>query len=479
MGNSANIRWVDYSIFGLSLFLIFCLLFDSFIQLPDLVAWLGKWHPLILHFPIVLLLIAVFLGLSGKDIPKKLLTVAVFAALLTAISGFFLGKETGTKGDLLVWHQWLGGSLALVAVIWYVVEGRQWAKKGVAKGLQIVLIGLVGFTGHYGGMVTHGEDFLALPKKKRSDKIPENPLIYEDVVGMILENNCVSCHNTNKRKGGLLMTSLEGLLKGGDVGNTVVPGNPENSELILRLQLPKDDKEHMPPDGKKPLNDSEIQILERWIALGASDTVRLNQLEKSEPLVALVEGLMQPDPMEKWAALPAVADSTLQQLNSDYVTVNRVAANSNALSISVFMPPDYDPGFITGLKIVAGNVVELDVSGLPLESVEFDVIAAMVNLEWLEIDGTPVTDAEMKKLGALRNLKLLKIYQTPIGDQSLEVFKNLPDLKSLYLWQTAVSKAALAVFRSDRPEVSISTGIDAETLRSFAATDSISKTAKK
>src|SRR5680860_1744207 len=101
MTNTVKNRWADYTVLGLSVFLIFCLLFESFIELPNGVAWLGRWHPLVLHFPIVLLLIAIFLGLSGKSVPKLLLTVAVLSALVTAILGFFLGKEVPIKGCLL------------------------------------------------------------------------------------------------------------------------------------------------------------------------------------------------------------------------------------------------------------------------------------------------------------------------------------------------------------------------------------------
>jgi len=100
--------WADYTVFGLSVFFVFCLLFESYIELPKLVAWIGRWHPLVLHFPIVLLLIAIFLGFRGKDVPINLRIVATIATLVTAITGFFLGTENSPKGDLLFWHEWLG-----------------------------------------------------------------------------------------------------------------------------------------------------------------------------------------------------------------------------------------------------------------------------------------------------------------------------------------------------------------------------------
>jgi hypothetical protein len=466
---------VDYVVFGLSVFLIFCLLFESYIELPVLVAWIGRWHPLVLHFPIVLLLIAIFLGLTGKKIPRILLTIAVISALLTAISGFFLGKETGSKGDLLFWHQWLGSGLALLASLWYGLEELQLGGKIYTKITQVVIIGLIVLTGHYGGMVTHGQDFLALPKDKKQDIIPENPLIYTHVVDRILQNNCVKCHNPNKKKGELLMTDLAGLLKGGEGGNTLIPGNPEESEMIRRLYLPIEDEEHMPPEGERPLADNEIQILEQWIALGASDTLRLNHLESSQPLAVLIKEMMEPDPMEKWTALPKVADSTLRNLASDYLTITRLAGATDALKVNVYMPPQYDARMLLDLAPVNQNIVELDMGGLPIGEKELAFAANCPNLEWLEIDRTPVTDVEVDTLRSLSKLRLLKVYETSIGDQSISLFKEWKNLKSLYLWGTQVSESALEELKLENPDVLIENGIDEEIKSYFVASDSIPK----
>ncbi|WP_422083478.1 c-type cytochrome domain-containing protein [Ulvibacterium sp.] len=466
---------VDYVVFGLSVFLIFCLLFESYIELPVLVAWIGRWHPLILHFPIVLLLIAIFLGLTGKKIPRILLTIAVISALLTAISGFFLGKETGSKGDLLFWHQWLGGALALLAALWYGLEGLQIGKQIYTKIIQVVIVGLIVLTGHYGGMITHGQDFLALPEEKKQDIIPKNPLVYGHVVNRILEEKCVKCHNPNKKKGELLMTDLAGLLKGGEGGNTLIPGNPEESEMIRRLYLPMEDEEHMPPEGERPLADNEIRILEQWIALGASDTLRLNHLEGSQPLAVLIKEMMEPDPMEKWTALPKVADSTLSNLASDYLTITRLAGATDALKVNVYMPPQYDARMLLDLAPVNRNIVELDLSGLPIGEKELGFAANCPNLEWLEIDRTPITDVQVDTLRNLSKLRLLKVYETDIGDRSISFFKEWENLKSLYIWGTQVSESALEELKSKNPDLVIENGIDEEIKSYFVVSDSIPK----
>ncbi|PIB39351.1 c-type cytochrome domain-containing protein [Maribacter sp. 4G9] len=468
----AQKHWVDYLILGLSVFLVFCLLFESYMELPSWVSWLGRWHPLVLHFPIVLLIIAIFLGLTGKKVPNSLLTVAVLSALITAISGFFLGKDASVKGDLLVWHQWLGGGLALLAAVWYALVHVFPSRVAYQKGIQLVLIVLIGFTGHYGGMITHGPDFLAFPSDQQKNKIPENPLIYGDVVVRILDNSCVSCHNPNKQEGELLMTGLGELLKGGKSGKTVIPGDPQDSELIKRLHLPVDDEDHMPPEGESPLGEREIGILERWIALGASDTLRLDQLEPSEPLVGLIEEMMTPDPEKKWQDLPKVADSTLQKLSTDYLTISRMASNSNALSVDAYLPPEYDPKQITDLKRVANNIVELDLSGLPLGNAEMSMITSCTNLEWLELDKTPLTDKSLQPLVNLKNLTLLKVYETKITDQSVSVFTQLPKLSKLYVWQTDISESALKSLQRERPALQINQGIDPITKDFFVTTDS-------
>ena len=466
-------RWFDYIILGLSVFLVFCLVFESYIELPRFVSWLGRWHPLVLHFPIVLLLLAIFLGLTSREVPRLLLFTAVLSALITAISGFFLGKESLIKGDLLLWHQWLGAGVALVSAIWYALSKIRREKMVLTKTLQGIILVLIGFTGHYGGMVTHGEDFLALPSEKTQKKLPENPLIYGDVVTRILDEKCVSCHNPNKQKGELLLTDLTNILKGGENGNTVIPENSEESELIKRLHLPIEDEEHMPPEGKTPLTDVEIEILERWIALGASDTVRLSGLKEPEPLIGLITLLREPDPLGEWADFPKIADSTLQNLSSDYLSINRVASNTDALSVDVYLAPEYDSKPITDLKRVAKNIVELDLSGLPITSSEIDMVSLCTNLEWLELDKTPIGDEDIEKLASLERLKLLKIYETTIGDKSLMVLKKLRNLKRLYLWNTGISDTALEEFKKDKPNMLIDNGIDSETEMFFISSDTI------
>jgi WD40 repeat protein/mono/diheme cytochrome c family protein len=81
----------------------------------------------------------------------------------------------------------------------------------------------------------------------------------------VLKTNCFSCHNEEKQKGGLVMTTRAGLLKGGENGAAFTEGEPEKSEMIASLEAGADP--HMPP--KKQLAPAQIDLLKQWIKDGA------------------------------------------------------------------------------------------------------------------------------------------------------------------------------------------------------------------
>jgi hypothetical protein len=90
-----------------------------------------------------------------------------------------------------------------------------------------------------------------------------------DEVRAIFEGKCLECHNPDKTKGKLLMTTREALLKGGDSGHALIGVEAEKSELVKRLVLPKDHDDLMPPKGG-PLPAAEIDVIRRWVAEGAA-----------------------------------------------------------------------------------------------------------------------------------------------------------------------------------------------------------------
>ena len=84
----------------------------------------------------------------------------------------------------------------------------------------------------------------------------------------VLQRACFECHGSEVAKAGLRLHEKTSALKGSDHQAVIVPGKPEESELLRRVSLPRTDKEAMPRRGNR-LTKPEISALRGWIAAGA------------------------------------------------------------------------------------------------------------------------------------------------------------------------------------------------------------------
>jgi cytochrome c553 len=97
---------------------------------------------------------------------------------------------------------------------------------------------------------------------------PQGLEFFEKRIRPVLTERCASCHSAEaaKLKGSLYLDSREGMLKGGDTGPALVPGNPAKSLMMKALRWTDDDLK-MPP--KKKLSDEQISDLQAWVQKGA------------------------------------------------------------------------------------------------------------------------------------------------------------------------------------------------------------------
>src|SRR5437868_12233764 len=100
---------------------------------------------------------------------------------------------------------------------------------------------------------------------------PEDFQFFEKNIRPLFVENCYKCHSAESEKirGGLLLDTREGLLKGGENGPAIVPGDPEKSLLIKAVRYNDKDLQ-MPPKDKK-LSEEKISYLVEWIKMGAPD----------------------------------------------------------------------------------------------------------------------------------------------------------------------------------------------------------------
>src|SRR5436190_11189652 len=104
-----------------------------------------------------------------------------------------------------------------------------------------------------------------------ADLSPADTQFFENKIRPILSDKCYKCHSTQAEKvrGSLLLDSKDGVLKGGETGPAIVPGDPDKSLLIKAVRYSDPDLQ-MPPKGNK-LADEQIADLVAWVKMGAPD----------------------------------------------------------------------------------------------------------------------------------------------------------------------------------------------------------------
>ncbi|MGC3968854.1 MAG: DUF1549 domain-containing protein [Pirellulales bacterium] len=126
----------------------------------------------------------------------------------------------------------------------------------------------------------------------------EHTAFFEQKVRPLLVAKCYECHSQDSKilQGGLLLDSRPGWQKGGDSGEAIVPGKPDESLLIRAVKYLKDEYVHMPPKGK--MNDDEIAVLVEWVRLGAPDPRSEAKPNKHERVIDVAAG------KKHWAFAP-------------------------------------------------------------------------------------------------------------------------------------------------------------------------------
>lgn len=117
------------------------------------------------------------------------------------------------------------------------------------------------------------------PPAMTAEPTEATKLVFQHVILPIFEAKCNKCHNEDKSKGDLRLDTYEMAMKGGENGNNLVAGKPDESLTIQRILLPMDDDEHMPPEGKEQVTPAELAVLRYWIQAGASATQKVSEAQ--------------------------------------------------------------------------------------------------------------------------------------------------------------------------------------------------------
>jgi uncharacterized membrane protein/mono/diheme cytochrome c family protein len=437
---------------------------------------IGSLHPVLVHLPIgILLLAGLFQLLALKPKYAGLHTatsIALFlgmiAAILACISGYLLSQSGDYDESLVDTHQWFGISTALVSIIAYFFN--RWENEFAKWAILLMVFGII-ITGHFGGSLTHGTDYLTKGFSKEDSTRKEIKLIadvqdanvYADIIQPIFQNKCYTCHNKSKKKGGLRLDQPSFILKGGKDGEVIKPGNAEQSDMIKRLLLPRNDEDHMPPKEKPQLRENEIALIHWWIATGATFDKKTRELEQPEKIRPVLLALQNPGSKRSLPDIPdkpvePADDKIIKQLREKGVVIIPVTRNSNYLSANFVTVDSVTGKEVSLLGSIKKQLIWLKLSDKAIPDSLLRTIGQLTNLTRLQLNNTPVTDKGVVLLQSLMNLQYLNLVGTKVTSQGLIRLKGLPNLQAIYLYKTLINSSEWPLLKNNFPKVTLDTG---------------------
>ncbi len=446
-----NILWV------INPYLLLLCIFIGKLNVGPWLSWIGQWHPVVLHFPIVLgLCISLYIFVNYKPIlqepvEQKLFTLHALLASLVALFGIFISKGGNYDKNILLIHQW--GGLAISYLAWLVVlvpKAYFMARPLFRKlfGIGYVLVIII-FT-HKGGQLTHGKDALSLPKNVNNQTIINKPdsliTVYEKAVQPILINKCVTCHGGDKIKGDLQLTSIELIKKGGKHGN----------QLLERIHLSLNDEKHMPPVDNKQLTKEELAIITKWMQLGGDLNKTLKALDKKDSLFILASQYIAPN-FNK-----ATEQPNLDAYNSNYVSVQYDFHGASTINVNFFQGSFYKTAYLEKLNKIKDQIITLNMQNMPLQKKDVDIINGFSNLEKLNLNYTKLKIEDIQGLTSLKKLKSLSLAGMIIDNNKLESIIKPGNIQKIQLWANGLFKKDLNSLIRKYPSIAFTVGDNLE-----------------
>lgn len=431
-----------------------------------------------LHFPIVLIFFAlVFEILIGTKIVnlsstvnQVILIAASVTSLAVVLAGFLLYASGDYSGELMTAH-FRGGIFSgfgiLITTFFFFLD--RWIGhpfKRIYLGFLLLTNIVVTYTSHVGGSLTHGQNFLTeymtelFESNNQPLKAKGEMIIYEDLIVPFIETKCLSCHNEHKKKGDYLMTSYTRLVKGGKSGEqAVVSGNPIDSELLKRVLLPLNHDDHMPPEGKKPLNEYEIDLLKFWIAEGASTEMIVNDIVNDSinrvidlylpESVRMSHRLVQSKEEKKKLIVELKAVGEKHNVS----IVEDLDSEGNLFALLMQFPPlpfgdeqlqELQPYYdlFSKVSLVASDITD---DGLYF-------IGKMTNLRELYVQKTTIDGSGLIYLKDLPFLERLNLSYTKMNDASVLQLITHPGLKEVYLHNNGISEDVINALRENQTD---------------------------
>jgi uncharacterized membrane protein/mono/diheme cytochrome c family protein len=458
----------------------------------------GRLHPLLVHFPIGLVLAAAAVeawrwGRRERGV-SEFTSVAMLLAALSAIGAVATGwinawQEGEDASRTLTLHSWLGTAMAVVllAVAWKTRRRDESPASAEARLMPARVLTMasafgVGLVGHFGGELVYGDRyvekalFAALGMDGSSGDVDASSIAvigsdgpassgtamvvrtstagtvdFRTQVLPIFESRCFECHGNGKRKGGLAMDSAASMTKVDDDGVAVKAGEPDGSLIVQRITLPASDPDAMPPEGER-LSDAERNLIRTWIKEGGV-------MEAVAAGVAAAPGAVKGATTALDADLARRATEVAQALRARGVIAQPLAQDDPRLDINASLAtPPFTDADLAMLQPAAGAIVNLNLARSNVTDAGVASLKGFEALESLRLDSSGVGDAALACVAAMPRLKVLNVHTTKVSDAGLAMLNQARALERVYAWNSQVTPAGASALASSRPSLRINVG---------------------
>jgi mono/diheme cytochrome c family protein len=448
-----RLKWIAALAVSLALLLLPWIVRLDGKQHADWEQFLGRFHPLIVHLPIGLVVLVPVLEIAGairpalREAAAFVLLLALPVCVASLILGFLLAFGGGEAGDAVTRHMWGGIALCIGVLICFLARPA-WSASGARAypvALAATLLALV-WTAHQGASITHGGDYLTeyMPGPiKRALAIgvvsaaPATDSFYAQHIDPIFDRNCVSCHGASKIQGGLRLDSYARLMRGGKDGRVIAEGKPEQSLLLQRVTLPRENKHFMPAEGHTPLSQQQIDWITAWVRQGAS------------PTVATLKGVSVPvlpkeppiQPVADYSALMGDIRAMQKGLGAKLEPVSSKLSDGLVLR-TADVAPSFGDAQLAQLQKFAPYIVEAELGRTAVTDASLDTLSHFTHLRALHLEDTAITGNGLAKLTTLSQLTYLNLSGTKVTSSSVSPLASMKGLRHVYLFDTPAQPVA-------------------------------------
>ncbi len=451
---------------------------------PELFRFFGRLHPAIVHFPIAIMVFALFLLALNKlrwlniseGVINLTLVIGSWSGVKAIFAGLWLAQTGGYPAETLFLHKVMGfGATSLCAALVYLRTSEIPALKkplfsGLCWGLMTIWL-VVG--GDLGGRMTHGEGFVTQyapgfvvsvlghpdPMKERFDlSMPGTTTVFDGIISPILVEKCSSCHGAERRNGKLRLDSAEGISTHEGDEPLIVPGKPEESLLTQRLSLPEGHEDQMPPALEaKPISHADVELIKWWVKEGASFETFISDANIPANILTILQAYGLGDIRTGVFALdlPTPDSAHVAALRMNGAVVDVLANGENLLSVSCKVVATC---LTTDLDSLAQQVTWLDLRGSDVTDADLARLAAFPHLTRLNLSNTSITGSGLASISGSSFLEYINLYGTGVMDAAMVHIAPIKTLTAIYLWQTAVTPEGVALLKSSLPDAEIDTG---------------------